>query len=76
MDEIILKERIYRERLTKITNEIGLPALILKPAVKELYEELIKLEQQQFQEAKRQNEEKVQKQKEELKEENKNKKEE
>ena len=51
MDDIILKEAEYREQIAKLTNEIGLPALILKPVIKELYEQLNMLENQQYKDA-------------------------
>lgn len=51
MDELILREKEYRDKLTQISNEIGLPAFIMKAVVKDLYEQLNNLEQQQYQEA-------------------------
>jgi hypothetical protein len=51
MDELILKEREYRDKLTQTSNEIGLPAFIMKAVVKDLFEQLTNLEQQQYQEA-------------------------
>ena len=51
MDELILKEQEYRDKLTQTSNEIGLPAFIMKAVVKDLYEQLSNLEQQQYQEA-------------------------
>ena len=51
MDELILKEREYRDKLTQISNEIGLPAFIMKAVVKDLFEQLNNLEQQQYQQA-------------------------
>lgn len=51
MEEIILREREYREKLANITNEIQLPAFILKPIIKEMYEQLNMIEEQQYNEA-------------------------
>lgn len=51
MDELILKEVEYREKITNLTNEIGLPAFIIKPIIKDLFEQLTNLEQQQYQQA-------------------------
>lgn len=71
MDEIILKEREYRDKLTQISNEIGLPAFIMKAVVKDLFEQLNNLEQQQYQQALAIKGEKEQKEKEETGEEEK-----
>ena len=71
MDELILKEREYRDKLTQISNEIGLPAFIMKAVVKDLFEQLNNLEQQQYQQALAIKEEKEQKEKEETGEEEK-----
>jgi len=51
MQNIILKERELREKLAEVVNDSGLPAFILKPIVKEMYEQLINIEQQQYEEA-------------------------
>lgn len=51
MDELILKEVECREKITNLINEIGLPAFIIKPIIKDLFEQLNNLEQQQYQEA-------------------------
>ena len=51
MEELILKEAEYREKISQITNEMGLPAFILKPVVKELYEQLCNIEKQQYNQA-------------------------
>lgn len=71
MDELILKEAEYRDKLTQISNEIGLPAFIMKAVVKDLFEQLSNLEQQQYQQALAIKEEKEQKEKEETGEEEK-----
>lgn len=52
MDELILKEREIKERLVEIINESGLPAFILKPMIRDLFEQLSNLEEHQYQEAK------------------------
>ena len=51
MEEVILKKREFEEKLVQLINESGLPAFILKPTFKEIYEQLNILEQQQYQEA-------------------------
>lgn len=51
MEEVILKKREFDEKMVQLINESGLPAFILKPTFKELYEQLNVLEQQQYQEA-------------------------
>ena len=48
MDELILKEKETKENLVKIINESGLPAMILKPMLKEFLEQLNIVEQQQY----------------------------
>lgn len=53
MEEIILKERELKEKLVQTINSSKLPAFILKPMLKELYEQLNMLEQQQYEQAKR-----------------------
>ena len=71
MDELILKEVEYREKITDLTNEIGLPAFIIKPIIKDLFEQLSNLEQQQYQQALAIKKEKEEKEKEETGEEEK-----
>ena len=51
MEEVILKKREFDEKMVQIINESGLPAFILKPTFKEIYDQLNVLEQQQYQEA-------------------------
>jgi hypothetical protein len=51
MDELILKERETKENLIKLVNECGLPAFILKSMLKDLYEQLNNLEEQQYNQA-------------------------
>lgn len=52
MEELIVKEREFKENLVKLINESGLPAFIIKPTLKEIFEQITVLEQQQFEEAK------------------------
>lgn len=51
MEEVILKEREVREKVVEIINNSGLPAFMLKPIIKDLYDQLEVVEQQQYAEA-------------------------
>ena len=51
MEELIIKDREFKEKLTQLINESGLPAFILKPTFKEIFEQLNLLEQQQYQQS-------------------------
>lgn len=59
MDELILKEREFKENIVQLINTSGMPAFILKPIIKELFEQLNLLEQKQYEDAciKKKNEE-------------------
>ena len=58
MEEIILKEREFKEKIVEVINNSSLPAFIIKPTLKELLGQVELLEQQQYQEALKQKEEK------------------
>lgn len=51
MEELIIKEREAREKLTSLINELGLPAFILKPIIKDLYEQINNAEIEQYKQA-------------------------
>lgn len=51
MEEIILKKREFEENLVNLINESNLPAFILKPIIKDLFEQLNMLEQQLLEQA-------------------------
>lgn len=51
MEEIILMKREFEENLVELINESKLPAFILKPIIKDLFEQLNMLEQQQLEQA-------------------------
>lgn len=51
MDELILKEREFKENMVDMINASGMPAFILKNIIKELYDQLNIIEQQQYEEA-------------------------
>jgi hypothetical protein len=48
MEDLIIKERETKEKIVNIINEAQLPAFILKPIIKELYEQLNIWEEQQY----------------------------
>lgn len=52
MEELIIKEREVKEALMNVINSSNLPAFILKSMLKEFYEQISKLEQQQYAQAK------------------------
>lgn len=51
MEEIILMKKEFEEKLVKLINESNLPAFILKPIIKDLFEQLNVVEQQQLEQA-------------------------
>lgn len=51
MEKLILKERETREKLVDIINKSGLPAIIIKPILKEILEQINILEQKQYNQA-------------------------
>lgn len=51
MDELILKEREVKEKIIGIVNESGLPAVMLKPIIKDIYDQLNNIEEQQYKQA-------------------------
>ena len=50
MEKVIIKNMEFKQKLVGLINESGLPAFILKPIFKDIYEQLNVLEQQQYQE--------------------------
>jgi len=71
MEELIIKERELRENIVQEINNSGLPAFILKPIFKEIYEQLNSLEIQQYNTAKQNTDKKNAEKKKEKKEESK-----
>ena len=63
MEELILKERETKEKLIEIINNSNLPAFILKPILKDLFEQTNLIEAQQYEQAKKQVENKEDKSK-------------
>ena len=51
MDEIVLDERKLRESLANLLNEIKLPAVIKKYALREMLNQLDIIEQKEFEQA-------------------------
>lgn len=51
MEEVILKKKEFEEKIVELVNESGLPAFILKPIIKDLFEQLNILDQQQLEQA-------------------------
>ena len=61
MEEIILQKRDFEEELVKLIKESKLPAFVVKPIIKDVFEQLNILEQQQLEQAKKIKEEKEKK---------------
>ena len=64
MEEIILKERKFREDFVELINSSNLPAFILKPILKEMYDQVSDIEVQQYNQALANKQEKEKKSKE------------
>lgn len=58
MEEVILKKKEFEEKIVELVNESGLPAFILKPIIKDLFDQLNILDQQQLEQAQKMKEEK------------------
>lgn len=58
MEELILKEREFKENLIRVINTSGLPAFLMKPTLRELLGQVELLEQQEYQQALKDREEK------------------
>ncbi len=48
MEELIIKEKEFREKIVELINNSEIPAVMMKPTLKELYETLTLLEVQQY----------------------------
>lgn len=51
MKDLILKEREFKEKIVETINNSKLPAFILRPMLKELLDQIVLLEQQQYEQA-------------------------
>ena len=58
MEELIIKEREFKEKMVELINNSSLPAFIIKPTLKELLGQVDLVEQQQYKEALKQKQEK------------------
>lgn len=61
MEELIIKEREFKEKLVEFLNNSNLPAFIIKSILKDLLEQVNLLEQQEYQRALKNNEDKKKK---------------
>ena len=48
MEELIIKEHQIREKLVQTINDAELPAFILEPIIKDIYNEINKIKEQQY----------------------------
>lgn len=48
MEELIINERKFREDFANLINNAKLPAIIIKPIIKDMFEQLTIQEQQQY----------------------------
>lgn len=51
MDELIIKERKFKENIVELINQANLPAMIISPVIQDVLGQLQVLEQQQYQAA-------------------------
>lgn len=51
MQNLILNQRKFKTELVNLINKYTFPAFMLKPIIKELLEQIEKIEEQQYQEA-------------------------
>ena len=65
MDEIIIRAHDTKEKIVQTINESNMPAIILRPMIKEIYDQLERIEQEQYQTALANQEQKKAKKKEE-----------
>jgi len=57
MNDLILREKEIRQKIVNIINNSGLPAILVKPMLKDFLEQVEVLEQKQYQEALRKKDE-------------------
>ena len=48
MEDLIIKEREFKEKIVEVINTSNLPAFIIKPTLKELLGQVELLEQEQY----------------------------
>lgn len=51
MEDLILKEKELRKNISEAINNANLPAIIIKPILKDFFEQVSLLEQQQYEQA-------------------------
>ena len=51
MEDLIIKEKEFRNKIAELINNSDLPATMIKPTLKELYEQLNILEIRQYNDA-------------------------
>lgn len=51
MEEILIKERELRNGIAELINKAELPAIIIKPILKDMYDQINILEEQQYEQA-------------------------
>lgn len=51
MEELIIREQETREKIVQVLNEANLPACMLEPILKEMYEQVSKLKDEQYKNA-------------------------
>ncbi len=51
MEDLIIKEREFKEKIIEVINNSNLPAFIIKPTLKELLGQVELLEQEQYNQA-------------------------
>ena len=64
MEDLIIRESETRQKLADTINNSNLPAFILEPMIKDIYEQVTKIKEQQYNEAKASLEQKKEKKKE------------
>lgn len=52
MEEVVIKDMEFKQKLVGLVNESELPAFILKPIFKDIFEQLNLLEHKQYQQVK------------------------
>ena len=61
MEELIIKQEEFNKELAELINKSGLPAFIVEPILKDYYNQVVELKNQQYQQAIQITEEKKQK---------------
>lgn len=51
MDELLIKQKKLGEQIASLINSANLPAFIIKPVIKDLFDQLDKIEEEQYRQA-------------------------